>query len=94
MKLLIIIHNCFIIQSWAFYSYKFITNKLTTIFNKRDYINNAPYYNENNYNKTTTRIYPNRFKHLKNVDAQYCKHCIKRIEFIFFFNFSFFLSKQ
>ena len=65
MKLLIIIHNCFIIQSWAFYSYKFITSKLNNIFNKRNYINKVHYYNENDYNKTTTRIYPNRFRHLK-----------------------------
>ena len=61
MKLLIIIQNCFIINSSAFYSYKFITNTLNTIFNKRNYINKDHYYNNN----TTTRIYPNRFKHIK-----------------------------
>lgn len=64
MKLFIFIQITLFTNSLAFYSYRFITQKLNSIFNKRNYIHQVHYYTDKT-NKTTTRIYPNRFKSLK-----------------------------
>jgi|TARA_Y100000992_G_scaffold105776_2_gene68899 hypothetical protein len=66
MKLLTFIQITLFTNSLAFYSYRFITQKLNSIFNKRSYIHQVHYYTDKtNKTKTTTRIYPNRFKSLK-----------------------------
>ena len=63
MKLLSFIYMTLLTHSCAFYSYKFIIQNFNNMFKKKP--NKVQYYNKQNYNITTTRIYPNRFKSLK-----------------------------